>query len=189
MTEEIGVEEDSHRGKFMRKHWRTFAAFIVAAILAFVGAVYVFVWFAGNAQSTSLVPTTLSMWTMGNVVMFILHGIFWELLLIGVPAIIGAVISWQWWRRLPAEEKKEYHFFGKPPRSNGAGGTLSLLLFIAFAIKVYVDGNWNVAISSWTLNYVVGSVITILVWIVAIAAIPAAIGIIWWMRHELNKKP
>jgi hypothetical protein len=63
------------------------------------------------------------------------------------------------------------------------------LLFIAFALKVYVDGNWNVAISTYTLDYVVGSMVTILIWIVAIFAIPATIGLIWWIRHEMNKKP
>ena len=59
MTEETEVEESSRWGKFLRKHWPAFAAFIAAAILAFVGAVYVFVWFTGNAQSTGLVPATL----------------------------------------------------------------------------------------------------------------------------------
>jgi hypothetical protein len=91
--------------------------------------------------------------------------------------------------RAPTEEKKEYNLFGKRSRSSRAGGVVSPLLFIAFAIKVYVDGNWNVAIASWTLDYVVGSMITLLVWIVAIFAIPAAIGVIWWIRHEMNKKP
>ncbi len=113
MTEEIGVENGSDWKKFIRKHWSIFAIFVAAAILAFVGAVYVFVWFAGNAQSTGLVPSTLGLWTMGNVVAFILHAIFWELVFIGIPAIIGAVIGWQWWKRLPDEEKKEYHLSGK----------------------------------------------------------------------------
>jgi len=31
--------------------------------------------------------------------------------------------------------------------------------------------------------------ITILVWIAAILAISATIAIIWWIRHEPNKKP
>ena len=189
MTEEIGVEKGSYWGKFLRKHWKIFAIFVLAIILAFVGAVYVFLWFVGNAQSTGLVSATLGMWTMNNLVMFILHAIFWELLLIGVPVIIGAVIGWQWWKRLPDEEKMEYHLFGKGSRSSRAGGAFSPLLFIAFAIKVYVDGNWNTAISTYTLDYVVGSMITILIWIVAIFAIPAVIGIIWWIRHEMNKKP
>ena len=62
------------------------------------------------------------------------------------------------------------------------------MLMIAFAIKVFIDGNWNVAISTWTLDYVVYSMLTILVWMVVIFGIPAVIGIIWWIRHELNKK-
>jgi hypothetical protein len=186
MTEENEKGFDS--GKFLRKHWKTVALFVAAAILAFIGAVYVFLWFTANAQSTGLIPTTLGTWTMNNLVMFFLNAIFWELLLIGVPAIIGAIIGWQWWKRLPEEEKMGYHF-GKGSRSNTAGGAISPLLFIAFAIKVYVDGNWNAAISSWKLDYVVGSMFTILLWTVAIAAIPAIIGIVWWIRHEMNKKP
>jgi hypothetical protein len=187
MTQEIESEKGSDGRKFMRKHWNIVAVFIAAAVLAFIGAVYVFLWFAGNAQSTGLVPSSLGLWTMGHTVNFILHAIFWELLLIGIPVAIGAIVGWQWWRRLPEEEKREYHLFGKGSRSSRAGGAVSPLLFIAFAIKVYVDGNWNTAIASFTLDYVVGSMITILVWIAAIVAIPATIGLIWWIRHEMNK--
>jgi hypothetical protein len=189
MTLVTEVEEKSRWGKFLRKHWPAFAAFIAAAILAFVGAVYIFAWFTGNAQLTGLVPTTLGLWTMGNIVVFILHAIFWELIIIGIPAAIGAVVGWQWWKRLPDEEKKEYHLSSKRSRSSRAGGAISPLLFIAFALKVYIDGNWNVAISTYTLDYVVGSMITILSWIVVIFSIPATVGLIWWIRHEMKKKP
>ena len=189
MTEEIATEKSSDWGKFLRKHWKIIAVFVAAGILAFIGAVYIFLWFTGNAQSTGLVPSTLSLWTMNHLISFILHAIFWELLFLGVPIIIAAIAGWQWWKRLPAEEKQEYHLFGKGSRSNRAGGVISPLLFITFAIKIYVDGNWNTAISSFTLDYVVGSIFAILLWIIAIAAIPATIGIIWWIRHEMNKKP
>jgi hypothetical protein len=62
-----------------------------------------------------------------------------------------------------------------------------LFFFILFCIKVYLDGNWNVAISTWTLDYVIGSVILILGLVVIIIGIPAAIGVTWWMRHEIKK--
>jgi hypothetical protein len=188
MTEQISAEKDSDWKNFIRKHWGAVAVFIVAAALAAVGAVYVFWWFAGNAQTTGLVPSTLNLWTMNNVVMFILNLIFWELVIIGIPLVVGAVIGWQWWKRLPIEEK-EYRLFGRRSRSRNAGGAISTLLFIAFAIKVYVDGKWNVAISTYAVNYVVDSMITILVWIAAIFAIPATMGILLWIHHELNKKP
>jgi hypothetical protein len=186
MTEQSEVES-SQWAKFLRKHCPAFAAFIAVAILAVAGAVYVFVWFTGDAQATGLVPASLGIWTMGNVVAFILHAIYWELVLIGIPMAIGAVAVWRWWKRIPEEEKS--HLAWKQSRSRDAGGAISPLFFIVFAIKVYVDGNWNVAISTFTLDYVVGSMVTILLWVVAIFAIPSIIGLIWWIRHEMNKKP
>jgi hypothetical protein len=175
--------------KFLRKHWNMLALSVVAVILASVGAIYVFLWFVGDAQSTGMVPTTLGLWAMGHLVTFILNVIFWELLLIGVPVILAAVAGWLWWRRLPVDEKKEYHFFGKRSRTTSGGSGISLLFFVAFCIKVFIDGNWNVAFATWTLDYVVYSMLWILIWILVIFGIPIAIGVIWWMNREMKKKP
>jgi hypothetical protein len=188
MSETKSENGDKGWKAFFRKHWKIAALFVVGAVLALVGSVLVFLWFVGDAQSTGIVPTTLGLWTMGNVVTFILHLIFWELVLIGIPVAIVAILGWQWCKRLPEEEKKE-HMFGSRSRSRNAEGAISPLLFIAFALKVYVDGNWNMAISTYTLDYVVGSMITILIWTAVIFGIPATIGGIWWIRHEMNKKP
>jgi hypothetical protein len=188
MTEQIQAQPQTEANwrSFIRKHWIAFTAFTAAAIVAVAGAVYVFVWFTGNAQATGLVPSTLNMWSMNNVVLFILHGVFWELVLIGIPAAIVAVASWQWWKKLPQTEKIQLHT-GKSKHGSRAGGAISPLLFIAFAIKVYIDGNWNQAIASWTLDYVVGSMVTILIWTAAIFAIPATIGVIWWLSRGMKK--
>ena len=186
MTTEFEAEQGSEWRKFIRKHWGIFAMFTVAIIFAVAGAVYVFWWFTGYAQN-GLVPATLGQWSMGNLIFFILNLIFWELLFIGIPAAVGAIIGWQWWKRLPEEEKVS-HLFGKSSRSRNAGTGLSTGLFIAFAIKVYVDGNWNQAISSYTLNYVVNSIITILIWIAIIIGIPLTIGAIWWLHREITRK-
>ena len=171
----------------MRKHWKAVGIFVLASALALAGAVYVFLWFVKNAQSTGLVPATLGLWTMANLVTFILNAIFWELLLVGIPVVVGVAAGWLWLRRLPDEEMRGYHSFRRRSRATGGSGGLSLLFFIAFCIKVYLDGNWNVPIATWTLDYVVESMVLILEWVLIIFGIPIAIGLIWWIRHETKK--
>jgi hypothetical protein len=170
----------------MRKNWRVIAVFVAAGILLAVGAVYVFLWFVGNAQSTSLVPASLGLWTIGHLVAFIVNLILWELLFIGIPVVVAVVIGWRWWSRLPDEERRMYRFGRRSRRTRGGGG-VSLFFFIAFCIKVYLDGNWNVPIATWTLNYVVNSMILILEWAAVIIGIPVAIGAVWWIRREIKK--
>jgi hypothetical protein len=180
----MSMEDSDWRG-FMRRHWGAAAILMLAVTLAFIGAVYVFLWFVGNAQSSGMVPGTLGLWTMANLVTFILYAVFWELLLIGVPIAIAAVVGWQWWKRLPEEEWRG-DYFGARKRSAGGGG-VSLLFFIAFCIKVFIDGKWNVPIATFTVDYVVGSMITILVWGLIIFGIPIAIGLIWWISRGMKK--
>ena len=186
MSAEGVVTEGSEWKGFMRKHWGMVATVAVAVVLAFAGAVYVFLWFVGNAQATGLVPATLGLWTMGNLVAFIVYATFWELFLIGIPVVIGAIAVWRWWKGLPGEERREFHFFGKRSRATGGGG-VSLLFFIAFSVKVFLDGKWNVAIATWTLDYVVNSLILTLIWGLVIFGIPMAIGMVWWIRREIKK--
>jgi hypothetical protein len=186
---ENGTEIPEVWKKFLRKHWNMLVVFVVGAILASIGAVLVFLWFLGDAQSTGLVPRTLDLWTMGYMVTFLLHLILWEVLFIGIPVIIAAVAGWLWWRRLPDEEKKEYHFFGTRSRAtSGGGGAIELLVFIAFCIKILTDGNWDVAFAAWTFDYLVYSYLSALIWVLVIFGIPMALGIIWWIRHEMKKK-
>ena len=189
MMSETESENDNKGWKaFLRKHWKITALFVVGAVLALVASVLVFLWFVGDAQSTDMVPMTLGLWTMSNLVTFVLHLVFWELVLIGIPVGIAAVGGWQWWKRLPNEEKKEYHFFSSRSRTTGGSGGISILFFIAFCIKVFIDGNWNVAISSWSLDYVVESMISILIWVAIIFGIPVAIGVILWINYSMKKK-
>ena len=170
-----------------------FVLFIVSAILAFIGIIYVFLWFVEDAQLTGLVPETLNLWTMGYLITFLLHLIFWMVLLIGIPVIIAiAAVYFLWWKKLPDDEKKEYrrgHLFGKRSRRTEGGEGISFLIFIVFIIKIYLDGNWNVAFATWTFDYLVYSCLWALIWVLIIFGIPIAIGGTWWIRHEMKKKP
>jgi hypothetical protein len=172
----------------MRRHWSAVVLFIVAAFLVAAWAVWVFLWFVGLAQSSDLVPSTVGLWTMADMLNFILNAVFWELVLVGIPVAVAAVVGWMWWRRLPSEERSGYRF-GKRGRSAGGGGGVGLLFFIAFLIKVYLDGNWNVAIGTYTVNYIVDSYVLILEWFAVIFGIPAAIALVWWIRRETKSQP
>ena len=161
--------EDKIWKKFIGKHWQMFVLWIVGAVLAFIGAIYVFLWFVGDAQSTGLVPDILGSWTMGYLITFLLNLIFWEILLIVIPVIVViAAIYSLWWKQLPGEERKEYRrgrLFGKRSRRRNGGGAISLLINIAFIIKVYLDGNWNVPFATWKFDYLVYSYLWVLIWI------------------------
>ena len=189
LEEQIGTESDSGTWrKFLKKHWNMLAYWIIAALVAAIGAILVALWFVQNAQSTNLVPGTLGQWTMAHLITFILHLIFWELLFIGIPVAVAAIAGWVWWKRIPDEERNEYQFFDKRSRTESGGGGISFLFFIVFCIKVYLDGNWDVTIASWSLDYVVNSVITILVWCAIIFGIPAFIIALIWLYYEMNKE-
>jgi hypothetical protein len=189
MTDECVEAEGSGWKKFLKNHWGMAVAAGAACALLMAGAVLVYLWFAKEAQLSGLVPASLGMWSMGNVVMFCLHLVFWELVLIGIPAAAGAVVAWLWWKRLPEEERKAYRFSDKSSKASRTGSGCSTLLFIAFCIKVYIDGNWNAPIGSYSLDYVVSSVVTILAWGLVIIGIPAAIGGIWYLRREISRTP
>lgn len=186
---EIEQEIDSNEFKeFLKKHWNMLVYWIIAAIFAIIGGILVYLWFVGDAQSTNMVPMTLGQWTMGHMVTFILHLLFWEIVIIGIPVAVAAIVGWLWWKKIPEKERKEYHFFGKRSRAQNGGGGISFLFFIAFCIKVYIDGNWNLAIGSWTLNYVVDSIITILSYSAIIFGIPAIIIGLLWLSREIKKE-
>ena len=187
--EENETEECCTWRQFLKKHWNMLVFWILAAIIAAIGAILVYLWFVGEAQSTNMVPTILGQWAMSHMITFILHLLFWELLIIGIPIGIAALAGYLWWKRIPDEERKKYHFFDSRARTESGGGGISFLFFVAFCIKVYLDGNWDVAIASWTLNYVVDSMITILFWAAIIFGIPAIIIALLWLVNEIKKKP
>ena len=191
MDQNVPKNDDKIWTKFLRNHWKILVVFVIAAIVFIAGALVIFVWFMEDAQLTGLVPLTLDLWTMEYLVTFLLHLIFWEILFIIIPVIITIVaIYLLWWKRLPEEERKEYksgHLFGKHSKKTDGGGAISLLINIGFIIKVYLDGNWDVAFATWKFDYLINTWLWALVWILIIFGIPILLGAIWWISNKMKK--
>jgi hypothetical protein len=175
--------------RFLSKHWRMIIIWVLGGLSAVLGAVLVYLWFVGQAQTTGIVPSILGLWTMGHLFAFILNLIFWELVLIGIPTAVGAIVAYQYWKRLPAEEREEYRrggLFKTRSRRTDWGNGFSFLITLGFLIKIYTDGNWNTPLSTWTFDYLVNSFIIVLIALVAIIGIPMLIGGTWWLRREMK---
>jgi hypothetical protein len=185
-------ENDKVWKHFVRNHWKMLVVFIVVAIIAVLGAIYVLLWFVEDAQVTGLVPYTLNLWSMGYLITFLVHLIFWELVVIGIPVAIAAgLLYFIWWKQIPQTERDEYrraHLFGKRSKRHDGQGAISFLIFVFFALKVHIDGNWGVAFATWDFDYLIYSWLWALMWIAIIFGIPLVIGGIWWIYHQMNKK-
>ena len=176
---------------FLKRHWKMLVSFVVIAALVVISGIYVFLWFVEDAQVNNLVPMTLNLWTIGHIVTFLIHLIFWLVIFIVIPMIvIIACIYFLWWKKIPDAERMEYrrgHLFGKRSRWTDGGGMISLFINIVFFIKVYFDGNWDVPIATWKFDYLVYSYLWAIIWILIIFGIPIAIGGTLWLRHEMKK--
>ena len=187
MENEQGIEDDSWK-KFVKNHMNMLIFWIIAVIGAAIGTVYVYQWFVAEAQSTSMVPAILGQWSFSHMITFVLHLAFWELVIVGIPVAILAILGWLWWKQIPIQERNQYTFFSKGTKSEKGGSGFSFLFFVAFCLKVFTDGNWDIAISTWTLDYVVDSILTLLFWGAIIVGIPALIIGLLYLANKAKKE-
>ncbi|MHA1650207.1 MAG: hypothetical protein ACTSYB_08435 [Candidatus Helarchaeota archaeon] len=180
--------------KFLRKHLQVVLFIIIVGIGVVIGGIFVFLWVVENSQKLGLVPTALGQWTIGHTVTFILEVILWEFIFIGIPLIIVAVITVYWWHKLPDDEREEYE---REPKKKGprrrlilgsGSGLISLTVFLTWLIIVWNDGMWNIAFQNWTINYLVYSTLTAILWDLLIIGIPVTIIVFLWIRREMKEE-
>ncbi len=176
---------DEYDKRFLRRHWRMTIVFAVIIAAAAVVALLVLLWFVDTAQVTGLVPSTLGQWSIGLVITFCLHLIFWELLLVGSwLLVVVLVVIFQWYMKLPEEERRE-----RPSRGRREeGDAFGFLVTVTWLIVVWVDGRWNLAFNSWTVNDWVYSFLAALSWDLLIFGVPIALFFIWWIRREMKEE-
>ncbi len=183
---ELSEDRDSEEFKtFMRRHWKMVVVGLGGIAGAAIAGVWVFLWLVAVMQATGMVPALLGQWTIGYMLGFCLHVVFWELLLVGSWVLVGGVLVYfQWFKKLPAEEQAKFDGGSKRGRSAGEGGGLSFVVGLTWLVLMWFAGRWNLAFQAWTLNDWVYTWLAAILWDVAIFSIPAIIFFLWW----LNKK-
>jgi hypothetical protein len=178
-TNEEKLDEEKRR--FLLKNWKMTLVMAVCIAAAIVVAFLVFLWVV--TEAASIMPVSLGDWTIGYLVTFILHMIFWELLLVatwGIP--LAAVLYWQF-SKLPDAD------LWKPGRGRREGGdAFGFLIGIAWLLMLWIDGRWNQTFQVWTFTEWIYSWLTALGWVLMIFAIPAVIIFILWLVNREMKK-
>jgi len=180
-TSEEQLDEEKRR--FLLRHWKMTLVMAVCIAAAAIVALLVFLWVVNEAIATALVPVVLGDWTIGFVVTFILHVIFWELLLVvswGIP--LAAVLYWQF-SKLPDAE------LWKPKGGRReSGDAFGFLVGVAWLIMIWIDGRWNQTFNVWTFTEWIYSWLTALGWVLLIFGVPAVIILILWFVNKEMKK-
>ena len=172
--------------RFLRRHWKMAMVFAIVIVGAAIGALLVLLWLVATAQATGLVPLVLGQWSIGHVITFLLHLIFWELILVGSwVLVIVIVLVFQWYRKLPVDERAGWHRRGRREES----GAFGLLVGVTWLIVVWLDGRWDLPFNSWTFNDWVYSFLAAVFWDLLIFGVPIALGLVWWIRKEMKGEP
>ncbi|TES96270.1 MAG: hypothetical protein E3J90_08355 [Promethearchaeota archaeon] len=181
MSEKISDEQ--YWKKKIKEHMPLFIVVIIAAALAFVGAILVVIWFIESspigAQGTALIGD----WNLDWIVGFYILIILFELLFVGIPAgLFFGVGGYIWWKRLPDEEKAEFKAREKKnkhrKRNAGGSGGGGFLMFIAYCIYIAMSSNgvnYYAPFNSQPYSYWVYAMFYTLMWMVIIFGIPICI--------------
>ena len=150
---------------------------------------------AGHIQTSPIGnygTATIDQWSLDWVVRFSIVLILWELLFVGLPAlIVFGIGGYLWWQQLSTDEKAscKKHDDKKHRARNygGGGGGCGLFFFIAYCIVVAVDGNYFTAFGTLSYSYWIFSYLVMLGWLLVIFGIPIAVAGLAYLRYWLNQ--
>lgn len=171
--------------KFVRRHGKMTALVVGWIVAAAAAMLLVFLWVVADAQAMGLVESELGRWTVGLFFTFLLQVILWELILVASWVIPTAVLMYLlWYKKLPAEERKEYEGGPKRSRSAGEDSGFSFFVGLVWLAIVWLDGKWNLAFQDWTFNDWVYSWMWAGLVVLVIAGIPGLMYIVWSLRRN-----
>ena len=168
---------------FVRRHWRLVLAAVGGIAAAGAAALAVFLWVVATTQANGLVPSGLRDWTAGSLVTFVLNLVLWELLLVASWVVpIAAASFFLWYKKLPAEERRELEGAPRRARRTGGGGGVSFFVWLVWLVIVWTDGRWNLALKDWTFNQLVESWIAAGLVVLLFVGVPALVYLVWASR-------
>jgi hypothetical protein len=172
---------EKHGRNFLRKYWKMTTVMVALIIVAIAEALVVLLWVIADMQTLGLIPATLGLWSVGHIITFILHIIFWELLLVGIWVIVAAMIFYlKWYNNLPEEDKF-------PKRERGRreeGDAFGFFIGITWLIIIWFTNRWDVTFNAWTVNDWVFTWLSAVFIDLLIIGIPVLLYFIYWIRKE-----
>ncbi len=176
MSEE---EFDVEKLRFLKKYWKMSLTFVVIIAVALIVSVLVLLW----QVTIATVPATLGQWSVGIIISFCLNLVFWELILVGSwVAVLALVMYFQWYIKLPEEDRKGWSGRGNRESSDAIGFFIGL----AWLLILWIDGRWNLTFDSWTFLDWVFSWLTAAFWVLVIGGIIVTIGLVAWLAKEMG---
>ncbi|MFX1251803.1 MAG: hypothetical protein ACFFCZ_09365 [Promethearchaeota archaeon] len=184
MFNENENEKDEHFWYVIKKYWKFLAIMIVGGIIAAIASLLVFLLYIDNSAIGGFGTWNIGQFSIGNMVFWIIWLAIFEIVLIGLPAlIILGGIALLWWRSLTPEEKDDWK---REPSSKNRdiGGGVSFIINIIFLILIFLSGNWDTPLSNIPYSYLIHNYLFILI----VLAIPVAIGGLIFFIYALVRK-
>lgn len=174
------ISDEKYWKGIIKEYRNYFIIAVIAAICLFVGAVIVMVWFIETSPLGGQGTWTFDDWTLNYVVGFMILITLWELLFIGIPAVVlFGVGGYIWWSNLPQEKKQEFKDREKKrthrKQDYGGGGGFSFFIFLAYCIYLALEGNYNTPFGNRSYSYWVYSWFIAFIWFMILIALPVAI--------------
>ncbi|MHA1144968.1 MAG: hypothetical protein ACTSRW_09555 [Candidatus Helarchaeota archaeon] len=175
--------------KLSRIYWKIGLLYIIGGFGAGFAALLVFFWLL-TLPITAGYPLTLGDWTVLTIIDFSLKVSFWEAVIVGIPTIsIGLGIFLYWWSRLSEDDKKDFLSMDDNSRRRRVLRIFILIIAVAslgcilliYLGYIILTNHLLVPIGSWTVAYVINSLIVSGALCATIVGIPAlVISVIYW---------
>ncbi|MFX1237843.1 MAG: hypothetical protein ACFE8P_09000, partial [Promethearchaeota archaeon] len=158
-NEENTINNEKFWKEEIKKHWKALVLGAVAFVGLLIVAVVVFIWHVETTPFGNQGTATFNEWSLEWIVGFVIVLVLWELLFVGLPAVlIFGVGGYLWWKTLTSDEQAKFKCEDKKKEkkykhAGGCGCGCGLFMFIAFCIFMAIHGAYSVPFGSQPYSY------------------------------------